>query len=70
MWAQRRAATTRNPETGESDLKTLQMIGTFRGRLETPEYGPGFYLGVYADVVVPGRIELGDDVSLVALAAT
>lgn len=59
------AATTRNPETGESDLRTLQMIGAYRGRQETPDFGVGFYLGVYADVVVPGRVRVGDEVALV-----
>ena len=56
---------TRNPETGESDLRTLQMIGAYRGRQETPDFGVGFYLGVYADVVVPGRVRVGDEVALV-----
>ncbi|MHB1164040.1 MAG: MOSC domain-containing protein [Candidatus Nanopelagicales bacterium] len=59
------AATTRNPGTGDVDLKTLQMIGRFRGRQETEQFGAGFYLGVYADVLVPGRVNVGDPVSLV-----
>ena len=58
------AATTRHPETGLVDLQTLRMIGTARGRQETPEWGAGFYFGVYADVVSPGRIHLGDTVTL------
>ncbi len=56
------AATTRDPDTGVIDLKTLEMIGTLKGRQETPQWGAGFYLGVYADVVVPGRVSLGDEV--------
>jgi hypothetical protein len=59
------AATNRNPETGDSDLSTLQMIGAYRGRQETPEFGVGFYLGVYADVIEPGRVRVGDEVALV-----
>lgn len=59
------AATTRNPDTGEVDLKTLQMIGSFRGRQVTEQFGAGFYLGVYAEVLVPGRVTVGDEVSLV-----
>lgn len=58
------AATTRNPDTGVVDLQTLRMIGTSRGRQETPEFGKGFYFGVYADVLTPGRIRVGDEVSL------
>ena len=48
------AATTRNPDTGVIDLQTLRMIGASRGRHETPEWGRGFYFGVYADVLNPG----------------
>ena len=59
------AATTRNPGTGDVDLKTLELIGRFRGRQETEQFGAGFYLGVYADVLVPGRVNVGDAVSLV-----
>lgn len=60
------AATTRNPDTGVIDLQTLRMIAASRGRQETPEWGKGFYFGVYADVLNPGRIHLGDKVSLVS----
>ncbi len=59
------AATTRNPDTGVVDLQTLRMIGASRGRQETPEDGKGFYFGVYADVLAPGRIHVGDEVTLV-----
>ena len=60
------AATTRNPDTGVVDLQTLRMIGATRGRQETPEWGKGFYFGVYAEVLSPGRIHLGDKVSLLS----
>ena len=56
------AATTRDPDTGVIDLKTLEMIGTLKGRQETARWGAGFYLGVYADVVVPGPVSVGDAV--------
>jgi len=59
------AATTRNPDTGVVDLQTLRLIRTARGRQETPEFGFGFYFGVYADVVTPGRVHVGDEVELV-----
>ena len=59
------AATTRNPDTGVVDLQTLRMIGTYRGRQETAEFGRGFYFGVYADVVTPGRVQVGDEVALI-----
>lgn len=59
------AATTRNPDTGVVDLQTLKMIGRHRGRQETAQFGKGFYFGVYADVVSPGRVRVGDEVALV-----
>jgi uncharacterized protein len=59
------AATTRNPDTGVVDLQTLRMIRNARGRQETPEFGAGFYFGVYAEVLVPGRVHVGDEVALV-----
>jgi len=58
------AATTRNPDSGVVDLQTLRLIRLARGRQETVEFGHGFYFGVYADVLVPGRIALGDEVAL------
>ena len=58
------AATTRNPDTGEIDLQTLKLIGGLKGRQEHAPWGPGFYLGVYAEVLVPGRVAVGDPVTL------
>ena len=58
---QRCAGTTRNPDTGTVDLKTLALIGEYRGRQDSV-FGPGFNFGVYARCVVPGEIRVGDDV--------
>ena len=56
---QRCAGTTRNPLTGEIDLRTLTLIGGYRGRQQSI-FGPGFNFGVYATTVAPGRVSVGD----------
>ena len=61
---QRCAGTTRNPVTGEVDLRTLTLIGDYRGRQQSI-FGPGFNFGVYASTITPGRISVGD--TLVAI---
>jgi uncharacterized protein len=48
--------TTQSPDTGERDLDTLREIRGYRGTI--PDGGIPF--GVYADVVQPGRIRVGD----------
>jgi len=58
------AATTRNPDTGDIDLQTLKLIGALKGREDHDAWGAGFYFGVYADVLVPGRVSIGDPVTL------
>jgi len=58
------AATTRNPDTGEIDLQTLKLIGALKGREDHAPWGAGFFFGVYADVLVPGRVAVGDPVAL------
>jgi uncharacterized protein YcbX len=50
--------TTRNPETGVKDFDTLKEIKAYRGLRE----GKSIDFGVYADVVTPGRIRVGDPV--------
>lgn len=61
---QRCAGTTRNADSGEVDLRTLQLIGDYRGRQESI-FGLGFNFGVYARVVTEGRIRVGDSLTLV-----
>jgi len=55
------AATTRNPNSGIVDLKTLKHIGDYRGRQES-RFGTGFYFGIYASCVQPGTISIGDEI--------
>jgi uncharacterized protein YcbX len=55
------AVTTQNPETGEPDLDTLKALAAYRRELRATEPLP---FGVYAAVVEPGRVRLGDPVEL------
>jgi uncharacterized protein YcbX len=57
--------TTCDPDTGTSDLDTLGALARYRrtGRTEP------LPLGVYCEVVVPGRVRLGDPAALVTAAA-
>jgi MOSC domain-containing protein len=52
------ATTTRDPSTGKRDLDTLREIAAYRGRRD----GKHVDFGVYASVVEPGRVRLGDPV--------
>ena len=53
-------ATTRNPDTGTRDLKTLQLLSQGRGM--TPnDFGEDLNMGVYADVLEPGVVSVGDE---------
>jgi MOSC domain-containing protein len=54
------AITTQDPDTGMSDLDTLRTIIGYRGLRE----GKHADFGVLADVVSPGRIRVGDAVTL------
>jgi MOSC domain-containing protein len=48
--------TTMDPDTGEKDFPTLDVLATYRRRDgELP-------MGVYADVEIPGRVRIGDPV--------
>ena len=56
-------ATTRDPDSGDRNLKTLALITERRGMLANAE-GEGLNLGVYADVVEPGVVSVGDELAL------
>ena len=56
-------ATTRNPDSGDSDLKTLHLIHQHRGK-QPNEFGDGLNLGVYAEVITPGRVSVGDEIAV------
>jgi uncharacterized protein len=55
------AATTRQPDTGVVDFKTLHHLRAYRHEVPTTEPLP---FGVHARVVQPGRVRLGDPVGL------
>jgi hypothetical protein len=52
--------TTLDPETGERDLETLDVIADYRADVETTEPLP---FGVWCEVEAPGRIAVGDPVT-------
>ena len=51
--------TTQDPDTGERDFPTLHVIRQYRGLRD----GRKLDFGVYADVVQPGRVSVGDPVA-------
>jgi uncharacterized protein YcbX len=55
---------TRNPETGERDADTLRWLASYR-RADDGDV----YCGLYADVLEPGRVAVGDPVEPVGDAA-
>ena len=52
--------TQRHPESGETDLPTLDLLRSYRGGLDTSE---PLAFGVYGEVREPGRVAVGDAVS-------
>jgi uncharacterized protein YcbX len=58
------ALTTRHPETGERDADTLRWLASYR-RADDGDV----YCGLYADVLEPGAVRLGDTVEPVGAAA-
>ena len=50
------AVTTRNPDTGTSDLDTLGALAGYRTLRESKAFG----CGVCGDVVVEGSVRIGD----------
>jgi uncharacterized protein YcbX len=57
------AAVTRNPDTGRVDLQTLRLINAYRERQPTV-LGVGTTFGIYADVVEPGTVSVGDPLEI------
>ncbi len=55
------AVTTCDPDTGEPDADTLRWLRAIRGHRATGERLP---FGVYARVVTPGTVRLGDAVTV------
>ena len=54
--------TTQHPDSGRVDLPTLRTLQRVRGEVETTEPLP---FGVWAEVVQPGRVTLGDPCTVV-----
>jgi uncharacterized protein YcbX len=57
------AAVTRAPDTGAVNLHTIRLITGYRGR-QTSALGVGAHFGVYADVIRPGTISVGDTLTV------
>lgn len=55
------AVTTHDPDTGRRSLDTLQLLAETRGDVPTTEALP---FGVWGTVLEPGRIKLGDEVTV------
>jgi uncharacterized protein YcbX len=54
------ALTTRQPDSGVVDFKTLHHLKAYRDRVPTTEPLP---FGVHARVLQPGRVRVGDGVA-------
>ena len=57
------AVTTRDPGTGRRDLDTLRLIRDYRGFTEKRGGKRELDFGIYGDVVSPGRVRVGDEVT-------
>jgi uncharacterized protein YcbX len=53
--------TSRDPDTGDIDVPTLDVLGAYRGNVESTEPLP---FGIYGRVVEPGSVAVGDAVAL------
>ncbi len=53
--------TSRDPDTGDIDLPTLDILRDYRGEAEATEPLP---FGIYGEVVSPGAVRVGDEVAL------
>ena len=52
--------TSRDPDTGQIDLPTLDMLGDYRHHLYSTEPLP---FGIYGQVLEPGTVRVGDEVA-------
>ena len=52
--------TSRNPDTGTIDLRTLDLLGDYRGNAGCTEPLP---FGIYGSVLEPGTVQVGDEVT-------
>lgn len=57
------AVTTQDPDTGIPDFPTLKVLERLRGHISSPD--ESLPCGVWAEVLVPGEVRLGDPVALV-----
>jgi uncharacterized protein len=55
--------TSRDPDTGEIDLPTLDLLGEYRRELEFQSTEP-LPFGIYGEVLEPGAVRVGDAVDL------
>jgi uncharacterized protein YcbX len=53
--------TSRDPDSGQIDLPTLDILREYRGECESTEPLP---FGIYGAVIAPGAVRVGDPVSL------
>jgi uncharacterized protein YcbX len=53
--------TSRDPDTGEIDLPTLDVLGDYRSGLDATEPLP---FGIYGRMIEAGRVAVGDPVAL------
>lgn len=54
--------TSRDPDTGKVDLPTLDILGEYRGDIESTEPLP---FGIYGEVVNEGTVRVGDRLTVV-----
>jgi uncharacterized protein YcbX len=52
--------TSRDPDTGQVDLPTLDLLGSYRAGAETTEPLP---FGIWGRVLTPGAVRIGDEVT-------
>ena len=54
--------TSRHPETGDIDLHTLKILGSYRRHLDTTE---PVAFGIYGEIVREGVVRVGETVTVV-----